>query len=151
MTLPSFLEKQIIKGQKPNNGGKSGWQNSWKISTDKIIKWWHPGLVRNVHGICSHQAQMSCDLIILNMLYIFIKYVVCILCHFKKIIYLFGHTGSSFLCTDFFSSCREWGLLSSCSAWASHCSTFSCCQAQPLGTWTSIVASRSSVVAIRGF
>ena len=28
MTLPSFLEKQIIKGQKPNNGGKSGWQNS---------------------------------------------------------------------------------------------------------------------------
>ena len=32
-----------------------------------------------------------------------------------------------------FSSCGEWGLLSSCSAWASHCSGFSCCRAQALG------------------
>ena len=31
-----------------------------------------------------------------------------------------------------FSSCGKWGLLSSCSVWASHCSDFSCCGAQAL-------------------
>ena len=37
-----------------------------------------------------------------------------------------------------FSSCGEQGvggLLSCCGAWASHCSDFSCCKAQTLGTW----------------
>ena len=32
-----------------------------------------------------------------------------------------------------FSCCGEWGLLSSCSARASHCCGFSCCRAQALG------------------
>ena len=31
-----------------------------------------------------------------------------------------------------FSSCGEWGLLSSCEAWASHCGGFLCCQVQAL-------------------
>ena len=31
-----------------------------------------------------------------------------------------------------FSSCGEWGLLSICHEWASHCSGFSCCEAQGL-------------------
>ena len=35
-------------------------------------------------------------------------------------------------CTWAFSSCREWGLLSSFSVWASHCSGFSCRGAWPL-------------------
>ena len=35
-------------------------------------------------------------------------------------------------CADFFSMCREWDRLSSCGAWASHCSGFSC-EAQALG------------------
>ena len=34
-----------------------------------------------------------------------------------------------------FSSCGESGLLSSCGAWVSHCSVFSCCRAQGLGYW----------------
>ena len=37
----------------------------------------------------------------------------------------------------------------SCGAWASHCGGFSCCRAQPLGAWASVVAARglsSSVV-----
>ena len=39
----------------------------------------------------------------------------------------------------------EWGLLSSCSAQASHCSGFSCCGAQALGAWASaVVAHRPS-------
>ena len=38
-------------------------------------------------------------------------------------------------CWAQFSSCREQGLLSSCGAWASHCSGFSCCGAGTLGTW----------------
>ena len=40
-----------------------------------------------------------------------------------------------------FSSCSEWGLLSSCWAQASHCSGFSCCRAQALGTWASEVVA----------
>ena len=39
---------------------------------------------------------------------------------------------SSF-CTQAFSSCSEWGLLSSCNALASHCGGFSCCRAQAVG------------------
>ena len=48
----------------------------------------------------------------------------------KKII--FELAGSSVLCSVF-SSCGEQGLLSSCSAWASHCGGFSGCRAQALG------------------
>ena len=36
-------------------------------------------------------------------------------------------------CTQAFFSCCEWTLLSSCDAWASHCSGFTYCKAQPLG------------------
>ena len=36
-------------------------------------------------------------------------------------------------CTGFFSSCSKRGLLSSCGAWASHCSGFSSCWARALG------------------
>ena len=32
-----------------------------------------------------------------------------------------------------FSSCGEWGLLSSCGAWVSHCDAFPYCGAQALG------------------
>ena len=41
--------------------------------------------------------------------------------------------GLSLLLHRFFSSCGEWGLLSSCNAQASHCSGFSCCWARTLG------------------
>ena len=44
----------------------------------------------------------------------------------------FGCAGSSLLCRAF-SCCREQGLLSSCGAQASHCSSSSCCRAQALG------------------
>ena len=52
---------------------------------------------------------------------------------FKKLflhLFIFGCARSSLLCTGFFSSCRGWGLLSSSSAWASHCGAFSYCRAQ---------------------
>ena len=41
----------------------------------------------------------------------------------------FGHAESSLL-HGIFCSCGDWGLLSSCGAWASHCGGFSCC-----GSW----------------
>ena len=50
---------------------------------------------------------------------------------FFKIIYLFGCTESSLLCTAF-SNCGKQGLLSSCGSRASHCGDcggFSCCRA----------------------
>ena len=36
-------------------------------------------------------------------------------------------------CAQAFSSFSEWGLLSSCRAWASHWGRFSCCRARALG------------------
>ena len=56
----------------------------------------------------------------------FCLFSACLTVLFKNIyIYLltFGCAGSSLLC-GLFSSCGDWGLLSSCSAWASHCSGF---------------------------
>ena len=46
---------------------------------------------------------------------------------FKNFIYLFVFVcpGSSLLCVDF-SACGQWGLLTSCGMWASHCSAFPC-------------------------
>ena len=38
-----------------------------------------------------------------------------------------------------FSSCGEQRVLSSCDTRASHCSGFSCCEVQTLGTWASVV------------
>ena len=43
----------------------------------------------------------------------------------------FGCAGSLLQC-GLFSSCGDQGLLSSCSALASHCGSFSCCGAQTL-------------------
>ena len=54
-----------------------------------------------------------------------------------------------------FSSCREWGLLSSSGAQAPHCGGFVCCRVQALGTWASVGAlpglqtASSAVVAPR--
>ena len=48
-------------------------------------------------------------------------------------LFTFGCTGSLMLFAWAFSSSGEWGLLSTCGAWASHCSGFSCCEAQVLG------------------
>ena len=53
-------------------------------------------------------------------------------------LFVFGCAGSSLL-YELFSSCGDWGLLSSCGAPASHCSGFSCCWTQALGAWASVV------------
>ena len=49
-----------------------------------------------------------------------------------------------------FSARGEQGLLSSCSTWASHCSGFSGCAAQVLGTWAYGLQRVSSVVWCMG-
>ena len=54
------------------------------------------------------------------------------------LLYLFKNF---FGCMWPFSSCRQWGSLSSCRAGASHCSGFSCCRAQALGPWASVTAT----------
>ena len=54
------------------------------------------------------------------------------------ILLIFGCAGSSLL-HRLFSSCSEQGLLSSCGVRASHFDGFSCCRAQALGTWASVV------------
>ena len=42
-------------------------------------------------------------------------------------------------CARAFSSCSDWGLLSSCHVRASHCGGFSCCRAQAVDEWVSVV------------
>ena len=42
-------------------------------------------------------------------------------------------------CAWAFSICSEWGLISGDSVWASHCSGLSCCRAQALGMWASVL------------
>ena len=44
-------------------------------------------------------------------------------------------------CSKAFSDCGEQGLLSSCSAWVSHCGGFSCCRTWALDTWFSVVTA----------
>ena len=55
--------------------------------------------------------------------------------------FIFGWAGPSLL-WGFFSGCREWGLLSSCGARASHCGGPSCCRARALGCAGFIGAGR---------
>ena len=47
-----------------------------------------------------------------------------------------------FVAARAFSGCFKQGMLSSCRAWASHCSGSSCCRARTLGAWASIVVAR---------
>ena len=56
--------------------------------------------------------------------------------------YLFLAVLGPHCCSLAFSSCGERGLLYRCGAWASHCGGFSCCGAQALGTWASVVSAR---------
>ena len=57
-----------------------------------------------------------------------------------KNLFTVGCAGSLLLCA--FSSCSKWGLLTSCGAWVSRYSGFSCCGAQALSTPDSVVAIR---------
>ena len=57
--------------------------------------------------------------------------------------------GSSLL-PQVFSICSKWGLLSSYSAWASHCGGFSCCRAQTPGARDSGVAAHSRWLQLLG-
>jgi len=52
-----------------------------------------------------------------------------------KNIYLFLVALGLHCCAWAFSSCGEWGLLSSFGAWAFHFGGFSCCRAWGLGCW----------------
>ena len=78
-------------------------------------------------------------------IYIFFKASVFI--YLFKFIYLFfvfcffGFVGSSLLHTGFLQL-RRVGATLHCSTWASYCGGFSCCGAQALGVWASVVVAR---------
>ena len=61
----------------------------------------------------------------------------------NKFIYLFifGCVGSLLLCAGFLQL-RRAGATLCCGARASHCGGFSCCGAQAVGSWASVVAAR---------
>ena len=62
---------------------------------------------------------------------------------------LFGCVGSSLLCTGFLQLWRA-GATLHCSAWASHCSGFSCCRARALGVWASVVVAQAQQLWLAG-
>ena len=62
---------------------------------------------------------------------------------------IFGHAGS-LLPPALFSSCGEWGPLSSCGARASHWDGFSCCRAQALEHWAFGCCSKRASVVVPG-
>ena len=70
------------------------------------------------------------------------------MCNFFNVIYLLAALGLRG-CMQAFSSCGEWGLLSSCGARASHCYDFPCCRAQVLGAWASVSVAPGSVASHR--
>ena len=53
-------------------------------------------------------------------------------------------------CAGPFSSCGEWGLLSSCGTQASHCGALSCCRARAPGAGAAVAAAHGSVSAAPG-
>ena len=65
----------------------------------------------------------------------------------KKIIYLFIYLFIFWVVlglhclTQAFCICRERGLQSSYGVQAFHCDGFSCCRAQPLWVWASVIAA----------
>ena len=59
---------------------------------------------------------------------------------FKRFMYLFMAVLGLCCCSMAFSHCGVQDLLSSCSAWASHCPGFPCCGTQALCMWASVVA-----------
>ena len=60
---------------------------------------------------------------------------------FKPLKFLFVYFGCIGPSLQASSSCGEQGLLSGC-AWASHFGDFSCCEAQSLDAWASVVVAR---------
>ena len=59
----------------------------------------------------------------------------------KNYLFIFGCIGCSLLHTGFLQL-RQAGATFSCSPQASHCGGFSCCGAQALGVWASVVVAR---------
>ena len=55
-------------------------------------------------------------------------------------LFIFGCVGSSLLCTGFLYLQRV-GVTLRCGEQASHCGGFSCCGAQALGAWASVVVA----------
>ena len=61
-------------------------------------------------------------------------------CFLIYILFIFGYVGSSSLHAGFLQLRRAEATLH-CSAWASHCSGFSCCGVWALGMWASVVVA----------
>ena len=91
--------------------------------------WLHPSLLKRVNKLINPQSKAS-----------FFSFFQADYSNLLICFYLFIHSFIFRLCWVFvaawagpFSSCSERGLLSSCSAWDSHCSGFSCDRAQAPG------------------
>ena len=97
---------------------------AWRISMDRWA-WWAA-----VHGVAKCRTLLSNSAQLMTCYLSSSKYFF--------LIYLFGFLTVLGLpcCARAFSNWGEWGLLSSCSAQASHCGGFFCCGAQALGART---------------
>ena len=81
--------------------------------------------IEEYHCVKIHRIYLSCG----NLYYLSVSFFPCIFIRAHFHLFWF-----QLLCESF-SSHSKWGLLSSCSVWASHCSGFSCCRAQAQQLW----------------
>ena len=72
---------------------------------------------------------------------VLLKLISCISCHFLNCLICLFLVVLGLRCMPGLSLVVVRGLLSSCSVQASHCSGFSCCRGQALGTRASVVAA----------
>ena len=91
--------------------------------------------------LASMGLQNASQLITIDFTFFFFKIEFINLC-------IFGCAGSSLLYAQAFSSCGKQGLLSSCSAWASHWGGFSCCGARVLGHTGSRILAKWLVLGL---
>ena len=121
----------IIKGNKQKTWDKQNKQQDGKFKLNHIdncikYKWSkHPIKRQKLSGWI--KKKLSYMLLVRNLF-------------FKLFIYLFMVV-LGLHCPQAFSSCGKWRLLSSYGTGAFHCSGFSCCRAQALGSQASVVVA----------
>ena len=94
------------------------------VTVHLCLSWpWHFWIVL-VSYFCRLSLILSLSDFLNNFIYLFFSF--------------FGCVQSSVLHGLLFS-CGEWGLFSSCAAWACRCGDFSCRGPQVLGVWASVV------------
>lgn len=143
-TLEVEEEKEI--NERHNSTGPVGsgsgvkWDSAWHFSaiTGQKCLVTHTEAGRRVYCVPGVPRRVSCR--VAGVAHCKLGWVTDFILSLK--IYLLSAVLGLCYCVQTFSGCSKWGLLTSCAAWVSHYSGFTCCGAQALSTPDSVVAIR---------